>query len=91
LQIDDIIWHAGHSFNKVGDGEISLMTFVSQPAELARVLAETFAEAEPFEIWWANRPPAFWSWRHEVAHQLHRLAKWIGRSPTGQAQGGVDD
>lgn len=91
LQIDDVIWHAGHSFNKVGGGEISLMTLVAQPAELAQALAETFAEAEPFETWWANRPPAIWSLRHEAGHQLRRLAKWIERLPAGQVRGGVDD
>ena len=63
LQIDDVIWHAGHSFNMVGRGEISLMTLVAQPTELAQALAETFAEAEPFDSWWENRPPATWSLR----------------------------
>jgi len=91
LQIDDVIWHAGHSFNKVGGGEISLMTLVAQPVELAQALAETFAEAEPFETWWANRPPAIWSLRHEVSHQLRRLAKWIERPHTGQVREGVGD
>ena len=91
LQIDDIIWHSGHSFNKVGDGEISLMTLVAQPTELAQALAETFAEAEPFETWWANRPPAIWSLRHQAGYQLRRLAKWIEHSPAGQVGGKVDD
>jgi len=90
LQIDGVIWHAGHSFNKVGDGEISLMTLVAQPTELAQALAETFAEAEPFEIWWANRPPAIWSLRQEAGHQLRRLAKWIERPPAGRLRGDVD-
>ncbi|MHC1481720.1 VPA1262 family N-terminal domain-containing protein [Frateuria aurantia] len=91
LQIDDVIWHSGHSFNKMGGGEISLMTLVAQPAELAQALAETFAEAEPFETWWNNRPAAIWSLRHEIGHQLRRLAKWIERLSAGQARGGVDD
>ncbi|KXV22836.1 VPA1262 family N-terminal domain-containing protein [Gluconobacter oxydans] len=91
LQIDDVIWHAGHSFNKMGAGEISLMTLVAQPTELAQALAETFAEAEPFETWWTNRPAAIWSFRHEVGHQLRRFAKWIERPSAGQVRGGVDD
>ncbi|WP_314402018.1 VPA1262 family N-terminal domain-containing protein [Stenotrophomonas rhizophila] len=91
LQIDDVIWHAGHSFNKMGAGEISLMTLVAQPAELAQALAETFAEAEPFETWWTNRPAASWSFRHVVSHQLRRFAKWIERPSAGQVRGGVDD
>lgn len=91
LQIDDVIWHVGHSFNKMGGGEISLMTLVAQPSELAQALAETFAEAEPFEKWWTNRPAAIWSLRNEVGHLLRRLAKWIDRPSAGQVRGGVDD
>ncbi len=91
LQIDDVIWHAGHSFNKMGAGEISLMTLVAQPTELAQALGETFAEAEPFETWWTNRPAAIWSLRHEVGHKLRRIAKWIERPSAGQVRGGVDD
>lgn len=91
LQIDDVIWHAGHSFNMMGDGEISLMTRVAQPAELAQALAEAFAEAESFEAWWAGRPPPVWSLWHEAGHQLRRLAKWIERPRSGQTQGNVDD
>jgi hypothetical protein len=91
LQIDDVIWHAGHSFNMVGRGEVSLMTRVAQSAELAQALAETFAEAEPFESWWANRPPATWSLRQEAGHQLRHLAKWIERPRAGQPRGGADD
>lgn len=91
LQVDDAIWHAGHSFNMMGHGEISLMTLVAQPAELAQALAETFAEAEPFESWWANRPRAVWSLRPEVGHQLRRLAKWIEHPRAGAPRGGTDD
>ena len=91
LQIDDVIWHAGHSFNMVGRGEISLMTLVAQPTELAQALAETFAEAEPFDSWWENRPPATWSLREEAGHQLRRLAKWIERPRAGQPGAGADD
>ncbi len=90
LQIDDVIWHAGHSFNMVGQGEISLMTLVAQPTELAQVLAETFAEAEPFESWWENRPLATWSLRQEIGHQLRRMARWIERPRAGQPGAGAD-
>lgn len=86
LQIDDVIWHAGHSFNKIGDGEISLITRVAQPTELAQALAEIFAEAEPFETWWANRKPPTWSLRHELGHQLRRLAKLVERPRADQTR-----
>lgn len=91
LQIDDVIWHAGHSFNKVGGGEISLITRVAQPVELAQALAEIFAEAEPFETWWANRKSPTWSLRHELGHQLRRLAKMVDRPSARQTQGNADD
>lgn len=91
LQIDDVVWHAGHSFNNVARGEISLMTRVAQPAALKQALAEAFVDAEPFEAWWANRPPAVWSLRQEAAHQLRRLAKWIERHPVGITRGDADD
>jgi hypothetical protein len=80
LQIDDVLWHSGHSFNQMGTGEISLMTLVAEPAESRVVLAEAFAEAEPFEIYWNNRPIPPWSLRREVGHQLRRVAMWIERS-----------
>ena len=91
LQIDDVVWHAGHSFNNVARGEISLMTRVAQPSELKQALAEAFVDAEPFETWWANRPPAVWSLRQEAAHQIRRLANWIERPRKGPKRGDTDD
>ncbi len=90
LQIDDVIWHAGHSFNKVGDGEISLITRVAQPAELTQALAEVFADAEPFDAWWANRPAPVWSPRLEIGLQLRRLAKWVERQRADSARGDIN-
>ena len=83
LQIDDAVWHSGHSFNRMGTGEISLMTLVAEPADSREVLAEVFVEAEPFETYWKNRPIPPWSLRWEVGHLLRRLAKWIER-PSAQ-------
>lgn len=91
LQVDDMVWHSGHSFNQMGKGEISLMTLVAEPAETRDVLAEAFAEAEPFETYWANRPIQPWSLRQEVAFQLCRLAKWIERSQEVQSKDTRDD
>jgi hypothetical protein len=91
LQVDDVVWHSGHSFNQMGKGEISLMTQVAEPAETRRVLAEAFAEAEPFETYWANRPIQPWSLRQEVAYHLRNLAKWIERQREAQAQDMSDD
>ncbi len=91
LQIDDVIWHSGHSFNSMGKGEISLMTLVAQPAETNQVLAEAFAEAEPFEAYWANRPVPTWSLRQEATYQLRRFAKWIEKPRAAQTWEADDD
>jgi len=91
LQVDDVVWHSGHSFNRMGKGEISLITLVAQPAETRDVLAEAFAEAEPFETYWANRPSLKWSLRQKVVYLLRRLAKWIERPRDAQPQETGDD
>lgn len=91
LQIDDIVWHSGHSFNQMGKGEVSLMTLVADPSETREALAEAFAEAESFESYWANRPIQSWSLRQEVAYQLRRLAKWIDQLGATQAKDTNDD
>jgi hypothetical protein len=91
LQVDDVVWHSGHSFNQMGKGEISLMTLVAEPAETREVLAEAFAEAEPFETYWTNRPIQSWSLRQKVAYHLRRLAMWIERSQNAQPRDIRDD
>jgi hypothetical protein len=91
LQVDDIIWHSGHSFNQIGKGEISLMTLVAEPAETREVLEEAFADAEPFETYWANRSVQSWSIKQEAAYQLRRLAKWIERPRNARTRGASDD
>lgn len=87
LQVDDVVWHSGHSFNQMGKGEISLMTLAAEPAETREALAEAFAEAEPFETYWANRPIPPWWMKQEAGYQLRRLAKWIERQRDAQPQG----
>jgi hypothetical protein len=91
LQVDNVVWHSGHSFNQMGKGEISLMTLVAEPAETREVLAEAFAEAQPFETYWANRAIPPWSLRRETAHQLRRLARWIERPLAAQPQDAGDE
>lgn len=91
LQVDDVVWHSGHSFNQMGKGELSLMTLVAEPAETRDALAEAFAEAAPFETYWANRPILPWSLRQEAGYHLRRLAKWIERPRGAQPQDTGDD
>ena len=91
LQVDDVVWHSGHSFNRIGSGEISLMTLVAEPAEAREMLAEVFAEADPFETYWAARLIVPWSLKREVGYQLRRLAKWIERPRAAQAQDAGND
>ncbi|MGF6531503.1 hypothetical protein P3T20_002284 [Paraburkholderia sp. GAS206C] len=90
LQVDDVVWHSGHSFNQMGKGEISLMTLVAEPVETREVLADAFAEAESFETYWANRPVPPWSLRREVGYQLRRLAKWIEQPSNTPQETGND-
>jgi hypothetical protein len=91
LQIDDVVWHSGHSFNRMGKGQISLMTLVAEPAESREVLEEAFAEAEPFETYWNNRPIPPWSLRQEIGHLLRRLAKWIEQPRASPPQDSDND
>jgi len=91
LQIDDVVWYSGHSFNQMGKGEISLMALVAEPAELCEVLEEAFAEAEPFESYWNNRPIPPWSLRRELGHLLRCLAKWIEQPRTSPPQDADND
>jgi hypothetical protein len=91
LQIDDVVWHSGHSFNRMGEGEISLMTLVAEPAESREVLAEVFAGAEPFETYWNNRLIPPWSLRREVGHLLRRLARWIEQPRASPPQDSDND
>lgn len=86
LQVDDVVWHSGHSFNQMGKGEISLMTLVAEPAETREALAEAFAEAEPFETYWANRSMPPWTLRQTMGYYLRRLAQWIERQRDVQTE-----
>jgi hypothetical protein len=90
LQIDDVLWHSGHSFNCMGTGEISLMTLVAEPEEARVALAEVFAEAESFETYWKNRPILPWSLRGEIGGLLRRLAKRI-EQPRASSQESADE
>lgn len=86
LQIDNVVWHCGHSFNRMGKGEISLMTLLAEPAESREALEEAFAEAEPFETYWNSRPIPPWSLRQEVGYLLRCLSKWIEQPRTAPPQ-----
>lgn len=91
LQVDDTVWHSGHSFNQMGNGEISLMTLVAEPAETREVLAQVFAEAEPFETYWAKRPYPPRSLRQTIGYHLRCLAKWVERQRNAKTLETGDD
>lgn len=91
LQVDDVVWHSGHSFNQMGKGEISLMTLVAEPAETREALADAFAEAQPFEAYWANRSIPPWTLGQKMGYYLRRLAQWIERQRDVQARDVNDD
>lgn len=91
LQVDDRIWHSGHSFNQIGKCEISLMTLVAESRETRDVLEQAFAEGEPFETYWPDRPVRTWSLRQAVAKQLRRLANQLERSERMQRRDENDE
>ena len=53
--IDDALWHCGHSFNKVGSGEISIMSRLPRPHAVISLINSVSDEAEPFESYWARQ------------------------------------
>jgi len=54
LIVDDTVWHCGHSFNAVGDGEISVMSRLRDAdGLLERVLFELDAGRD-FVDWWTE-------------------------------------
>lgn len=54
LVIDDEAWHCGHSFNKVGDGEISAMTRIARPDETIALILAQAGKAESYPKWKAD-------------------------------------
>lgn len=89
LVVDDQVWHCGHSFNKVGGGELSAMGRVAQPLELLRALDQVFERGAPFAAWYAVLPAPVRSFRSFVTAWLRGLAKRIERP--GDKGEDVDD
>jgi hypothetical protein len=54
VQIDDVLWHCGHSFNSVAGGEISVMSRMPRPQALIKLIGDVFDAAEPFKRYWTQ-------------------------------------
>jgi hypothetical protein len=52
LVIDDTVWHFGHSFNQVGEAEVSMATRLRYPDEIRAWIIEDIARASPFLVGW---------------------------------------
>ena len=50
LVVDDVVWHCGHSFNKVGTGDLSAMSRVPGSSEILQRLNGAFAAAVAFDV-----------------------------------------
>jgi hypothetical protein len=52
LVIDGQIWHVGHSFNQIGENEVSMATRLRYPDEIHEWIIEDVARATPFLEGW---------------------------------------
>jgi hypothetical protein len=50
LVIDDAVWHFGHSFNHVGEAEVSMATRSRYPDEIRAWIIEDVGRATPFSL-----------------------------------------
>jgi hypothetical protein len=92
LQVDDTLWHCGHSFNSVGSGEISVMSRVARPQELITVIEAAFEDAEPFPAFWARESAATQTRQNlavRIASVLRQAATYL--ESMGQGQVRIED
>jgi hypothetical protein len=52
LVIDDDVWHVGHSFNQLGQSEVSMATLLRYPDEIRDWITEDIGRATPFLEGW---------------------------------------
>jgi hypothetical protein len=52
LVIDDDVWHVGHSFNQLGESEVSMATRLRYPDEIHDWITEDIDRATPFLEGW---------------------------------------
>jgi hypothetical protein len=53
LVIDDDVWHVGHSFNQLGESEVSMATRLRYPDEIRDWITEDIGRATPFVEGWS--------------------------------------
>jgi len=76
LVIDDDVWHFGHSFNQVGEGDVSMATRLRYPDSIRDLIVEDVERAALFiEAW-----PALRATRQQARKTLcARVAAWVAR------------
>jgi hypothetical protein len=52
LVVDDVVWHFGHSFNRVGSGEVSMAARLLHPEEMRTLVLEDIGSASSFLTAW---------------------------------------
>jgi hypothetical protein len=53
LVIDDLVWHFGHSFNQVGEGEVSMSVRLNHPEAVIPFICEDIENGAPFLTTWS--------------------------------------
>ena len=52
LVVDDVVWHFGHSFNRVGSDEVSMAARLLHPEEIRSLILEDVSNAAPLLAEW---------------------------------------
>ena len=52
LVVDDVVWHFGHSFNRVGSDEVSMAARLLHPEEMHALILEDVRNAAPLLTTW---------------------------------------
>jgi hypothetical protein len=52
LVVDDVVWHFGHSFNRVGGPDLSVATRLLHPEEMGALIEEDILNASSFLTTW---------------------------------------
>jgi hypothetical protein len=50
LVVDENVWHCGHSFNRIGSGEVSLVTSLRKPRAMMAMISADISQADTFSV-----------------------------------------
>jgi hypothetical protein len=67
LVVDDVVWHFGHSFNRVASDEVSMAARLLHPEEMRTLILQDIGNAAPFLTAWPTL---------RMRRQAHRESFW---------------